>query len=168
MLRYSFQRASVTASNLVKSWRIITFFRLKPIAYFCTEIIHKDLATHICISELSHHWFRLKLETRTTTPSHYFNQWWLIVNFTYNTNLREVLIKLQTFASPEMSFKIRSAKGWLFCSDHNVLKHTTTLFQLSFTLAVPYVHYILEWLWISNKMAFVAAVSVQIDVESYL
>ena len=39
---------------------------------------------HICVCKLSTHWFRLWLVT-CVAPSHYLNQCWLIVNWTFNS-----------------------------------------------------------------------------------
>ena len=40
-----------------------------------SALIHLPLVPHICISELSQHWFR-------SAPSHYLNQRWVSVNWT--------------------------------------------------------------------------------------
>ena len=42
---------------------------------------HLPLMPHICVNELGHHWFSQWL-VACSAPSHYLNQWWLIVNWT--------------------------------------------------------------------------------------
>ena len=43
--------------------------------------------THICVSKLCHHWFRLWL-VAWPAPSHYLNQCWNIVNWTLRNKLQ--------------------------------------------------------------------------------
>ena len=40
--------------------------------------------THICVSELGHHWFRWW----PVWPTHYLNQWWFIVNWKLGNKLQ--------------------------------------------------------------------------------
>ena len=41
---------------------------------------HLSRVTYICVSELGHHWFRQWL-VAYSTPRHYLNQWWHLVNW---------------------------------------------------------------------------------------
>ena len=56
----------------------------------CTNsdsITHLPLVLHICVSELSQHWFRLWL-VAFSSPSNYINQCWFIVNCTLKNKLQ--------------------------------------------------------------------------------
>ena len=71
-------------------------------SYICiinSEWSHLPLVTHICLSELGHHWFRWWLVT-CSVPSHYLNQCWFLVNWgPLGTNIREVWRRYKTFLS---------------------------------------------------------------------
>ena len=50
-------------------------------------LTHPLLEPHICVSELGQHWFRQCL-VACSVPSHYPNQCWLIVNWTFRNKLQ--------------------------------------------------------------------------------
>ena len=58
---------------------------------------HWGRVTHICISELGYHWFMQWLIAHTP-PSHYLNQWWLVV---------KRMIKLQWNLNQNVSINIQ-------------------------------------------------------------
>ena len=43
--------------------------------------------THICVIEMGHHWFMQWL-VAFSAPSHYLNQWWLMVNWTLGNKVQ--------------------------------------------------------------------------------
>ena len=70
--------------------------------------------THICVSILSHHWFRWWL-VAPSVPSHYMNQCLLIVNRPLEIYLSEIWIAFQTLFFTKMQLKISSGKWQPFC-----------------------------------------------------
>ena len=50
-------------------------------------LTHLPLVPHICISETGQHWFRWWLAAYSA-PSHYLNQYWIIVNWTLRNKLQ--------------------------------------------------------------------------------
>ena len=74
-----------------------------------------------------HHWFKQWL-VAWTAPSHYLNQCWNIVNWTWGTNVHEILINIHTFSSKKMHLKASSAIRRPFCFALNMLKSLTTRF----------------------------------------
>ena len=54
---------------------------------------------------------------RHTAPSHYLNQWWVIVNWTLRNKLQWIFffIKIRIISSTKMHMKISSAKMRSFC-----------------------------------------------------
>ena len=52
-----------------------------------TPSTHLPLAPHICVRELGQHWFRKWLVT-CSAPSHYLDQWWLVVNLTHRKKIQ--------------------------------------------------------------------------------
>ena len=66
------------------------------LSFQCLGLTHLALVTHICVSELGHHWFRQQL-VACSVPNHYLNQCWFIVNWTpgnkfqWNLNLNFIL-----------------------------------------------------------------------------
>ena len=49
------------------------------IGQYLWYISPSPLVPHICVTELGHHWIRWWLGT-CLAPSHYLNQWWLLIN----------------------------------------------------------------------------------------
>ena len=60
---------------------------------------------HICVSELRRH----------SAPSHYLNQWWVIVNWTFRNRLQWNFNQIQNFSFVKMHLEISSVKWWPFC-----------------------------------------------------
>ena len=65
-------------------------------------LTHWGRVTHICVIKLGHHWFRYWL-VACSAPSHYLNQCWNIVNWTFRNKLqwnfnRNSNIFIQVFA----------------------------------------------------------------------
>ena len=73
-------------------------------------LTHWGRVTHICVSKLT--W---------PAPSHYLNQWWIIVNWTLGTNFSEILIEILIFSFKKMRLKVSSAKRRPFCLGCSVL-----------------------------------------------
>ena len=76
-----------------------------------SHLTYLSLVPLICVSESAQHWFRWWL-VAYSVPSHYLNQWWVIVNWTLRnrTSFSEILIKTQDFLFTKMHLKISSAK----------------------------------------------------------
>ena len=72
------------------------------------QLTYWDRVTHICVSELCHHRFRLWFGAKPNP-----NQHWLIVNW---TSLQ--LIKMQQFSF--MKVRLKMYTKWWFCSGINV------------------------------------------------
>ena len=60
--------------------------------------------THICVVELDHHWFRQWLVT-CSAPSHYLNQCWNIVNWTFSNKLQWNFNQNSTIFIQDIVFK---------------------------------------------------------------
>ena len=88
------------------------------------SLTHLPLVPHICIIESGQHWFRWWL-VAYSAPSHYLNQYWVIVNWTLWNNLQWILLKIQNFSFTKMHLKISSAKSWPFCpgGDELIMSH---------------------------------------------
>ena len=54
---------------------------------FLNNLTHLPLLSHICVSESSQHWFRYWL-VANSAPSHYLNQYWVIVSWTLRNKLQ--------------------------------------------------------------------------------
>ena len=76
--------------------------------------------THICVVELSHHWFRWWL-VAYSAPSHYLNQCWNIVNWTSRNNLQWNFNRNLTFTFKKFHLETSSAKWRQFCLGLNEL-----------------------------------------------
>ena len=94
--------------------------------------------SHICVCELGQYWFRLWL-TACWAPSHYLNQFWLIINWDIrNKNPVKFESKYKIFHSYKFIWKCRlqngghfvrwkSIKSWIFCQYYWVpLSHGPT------------------------------------------
>ena len=84
------------------------------------------LVLHKYVSESGHHWFR-KWLVAYSAPSHYLNQWWVIVNWTLRNKLQwnfNQNIKLFIY---EMHQKISSTKWRPFCPGRDELNWTLLL-----------------------------------------
>ena len=55
-------------------------------------------------------------------PSHYLNQWWLIIKWTLWKNFSEIWIKIRLFSIEKMHLKMLCAKWQPFCLGLNVSK----------------------------------------------
>ena len=75
-------------------------------------LTHPPLVLQICVSEWSQHRFRWWLVTYLV-PSHYLNQYCVIVNWTLRNKLQ--WIKIQNFSFIKMRWKMSSVKWQLFC-----------------------------------------------------
>ena len=60
-----------------------------PFQYFRKglPLTHWGRVTHICVVDLGHHWFR-QCYVACSAPSHYLNQCWNIVNWTFRNKLQ--------------------------------------------------------------------------------
>ena len=72
--------------------------------------------THICVDHLT----IIGLDNGLS-PSHYLNQCWNIVNWTFRNKLHEILIKVHTFSFKKMHLKMSSGRCWPFCPGLNEL-----------------------------------------------
>ena len=84
--------------------------------------------SHICVCELGQYWFRLWLTT-CWAPSHYLNQFWLIINWDLrNKNPVKFELKYKICHSYKFIWKWRlrngchfvqekSVKSWIFCQN---------------------------------------------------
>ena len=74
-------------------------------------LTHLAPVPHICVSELGQHWFRQWLVT-WSAPSHYLNQCWNIVNWTFRNKLQwNSNLKIQKFHSWKCISKCRLGNG---------------------------------------------------------
>ena len=80
---------------------------------------------HICVSELGKHCFRQWL-VACSAPSHYLNQWWLIVNWTLRNKLKwnsnqntKLFINENTFENVAREMVVIVSKGWWV--NHDIL-----------------------------------------------
>ena len=77
------------------------------------------LVPHICVNESGQHWFRLWLDAYPA-PSHYLNQWWIIVNGTIRNKLQWNFDQNTNLSIMKMHLKIPSARWRPFCSGGSV------------------------------------------------
>ena len=63
---------------------------------FVIYLTHLPLVPHICVSELNQHWFR-QCFVAYWAPSHYLNQYWVIVNWSLRNKLQWNLNQNTTF-----------------------------------------------------------------------
>ena len=75
---------------------------------------HRSRLTHICFGKLSHHWFRWWLVV-CLVPSHYLNQFRLILNCTLVNKRGEVWMKIQQISFKIIYLKMPPAKCRPFC-----------------------------------------------------
>ena len=69
-------------------------YTIPPLTLHNTPVLnHWDLVTHVCVSELSHHWLRY-WPAVCSELSHYLNQSWRIVSW---ANFSEIRITIQQF-----------------------------------------------------------------------
>ena len=74
-----------------------------------TYLTHLPLVPHIFVSEWGQHWFRYWLAIYST-PSHYLNQCWVIVNWTLKNKLQWNFNKNTKLSFTKMHLKLSSAK----------------------------------------------------------
>ena len=80
-----------------------------------TRLTHWGRVTHICVSNLHHHWFRLWL-VACSVQRHNLNQCWHIVNWTLRSKLQCNFSRNSDISiHEENAFKTSSAKWWPFC-----------------------------------------------------
>ena len=65
---------------------------------------HWGRVMHICVVELGHHWFRQWLVT-CSAPSHYLNQCWNIVNWTFRNKLQWIFNRNTNIFVHEIAFE---------------------------------------------------------------
>ena len=101
------------------NWKlhIVTFSRCWTSSLSTSEqhLTRWDRVTHICVSKLSHRWYRQWL-VACSAPSDYLTQCSLIVKWTF----REKLQWNSYFSFKKMCLKTSSTKRWLSCLGFNV------------------------------------------------
>ena len=98
----NFLWVSVISINFVH--HKISFKMSNYIWRHATALTHQGRITHLCISGLCHHWFRLGLVT-CSLPSHYLNQCRLIMNWPL-----KFVSKYKKLSCNKMNVKMSSAK----------------------------------------------------------
>ena len=87
------------------------------------RLTHLSLVTHICISELGQHWFKYWL-VACSAPSHYLNQWRLIVNWTLRNKFQWISIQNTKFLLMEMHLKMCNNAMLCMLSDGRCIIHS--------------------------------------------
>ena len=111
---------------------------------------------HICVSELGKHCFRQWL-VACSAPSHYLNQWWLIVNWTLRNKLKwnsnqntKLFINENTFENVAREMVVIVSKGWWV--NHDILS--------------VYILYLLIYTTLSRRLSLWAFM-VQLNYKCY-
>ena len=89
---------------------------------------HLPLVPHICVGELSQHWFRW-WPVVYLALCHYLNQWWFIVNWTLRDTLQWNFNRNSYISIQKNAFAMSSAKWLSSCLGLHVLRngiHTLT------------------------------------------
>ena len=81
---------------------------------FAIVKLSPSVVPHVCIGELSLHWF-LEWLVACSASSHYMNQWWLFVNWTIKNTLQWNSNQNTKFSFRKMHLKMLSAKLWPLC-----------------------------------------------------
>ena len=107
-------------------------------------LTHWGRVTHICVVELGHHWFRQWL-VACSAPSHYLNQCWNIVNWTFRNKLQWIFYRNSNIFIQEIAFEnvvcnvasILSRPQWVKASGmltverHSIHRHDCCQFRSS-------------------------------------
>ena len=103
--RFAFSYSNKTVSHTLYRW-------LSAILQFLQCVSNGDIAV---------------LHKAYTSPSHYLNQCWFIVNWTLRNKLQWNFIKIQNFSFRKMHLKISSVKLRPFCSGRDELRGPSQL-----------------------------------------
>ena len=96
-----------------------TFRLIEPWLHYCQFLIAFRSSDANMHQETNHHWLRQWLFA-WTTPSHYLNQCWYVVNWTLK-NKRQWILSEFNFLFKKMHLKMSSAKWRPFCLGLNLL-----------------------------------------------
>ena len=88
----------------------------------CCWLTHCGLMTTYGVPELGHHWLRSRAVSYST-PSHYLNQCWLIINWILRNNWKSNLNQNELVFCQENAFENGISKISTICSSHIVLTH---------------------------------------------
>ena len=86
-------------NSIVKPLQCLNMCLLFPKCREAVTLCH--LVMHICICELSHHWFRFGL-LGYSVPVSNLKQWWITINWTLRNKLQWIWIEMQTFSFKKM------------------------------------------------------------------
>ena len=100
-------------------------------------LIHRGWITHICVSKEGHHWYKL-WPVAWSTPSHYLNQCWHIINWIFWTkfqwNLNQTTIVFiknehETFCKMVIFLSLNMLNDLLFEFQETYKSHTNICFR---------------------------------------
>ena len=105
---------------VIRRWHIVKYGQIACVWGALQKAIHRlthlPLMPHICVNGFCQHW-------SCAVPSHYLNQYWIIINWTFGNNLQWNSNQNTKFSFMKMHLIISSPKRRPFCPGGDELTH---------------------------------------------